>query len=250
MKENYISKSVELLNDGEHINLLQNIDVKKNKTLIFNAKIDEFNSIRIGHGERAYGGSFIDIDSNEIKVYNCTVEPSLSKSEAHNLKIQKFITVVINVGLRAEITVFTLGGYYTLSGAAWSGCNGAIFVKSNGSKLTDCEIKWTCSDLACPIWVFGDSYLGLTTPLRFPYYILKLGFEHWLACGYPGSDASAQLICFQNLLEYGTPKYAVWCLGMNNNDIKGFNEKWLNSTKTFLKNLKHPHLRFGTLQKI
>ena len=71
--------------------------------------------------------------------------------------------------------------------------------------------------------------------MRFPYYVLKLGFEHWLACGYPGSDASAQLLCFENLLKHGTPKYAAWCLGMNNNDIKGLNETWLKATKTFLK---------------
>lgn len=233
MEKQCISQFSENLNDGEYINLLQNIDVKKNKTLTFTAKINEFVSLRIGHGEKVYGGSFIDVDKDEIKVYNYTLDAALSKSEPHGLLIKDFVTVVINVGLRAEITVFTNGGYYTMS-AGWSGCNGMIFAKSIGSKLFDCEIKWTCSDILRPLWVFGDSYLALTTPIRFPYYVLKLGFDNWLACGYPGAAASSQILCFENLLKFGKPRYAVWCLGMNNNDINGLNLKWLDSTEKFL----------------
>ena len=92
-----------------------------------------------------------------------------------------------------------------------------------------------CSDLACRVWVLGDSYLGLTSPARFPYYILKCGFEHWLACGYPGAGALSQLQSFENLLTLSSPDYAVWCLGMNNGD-KGdtINEQWLECTRKFL----------------
>ena len=235
MKKGYISASSAVLNDGEYLNLAEHVDVKKNKTLIFTARVSEFSALRIGHGETSYSSSYLDIDQNDMRVSNFYREEAPAKAEAHGLQIESYITVVIKVDILAEITLFTASGCYTMSDVPWSGCNGALFAKSEGTKLTDCELKWTCSDLTCPVWVFGDSYLGLTSYLRFPYYILKLGYKNWLACGYPGAGARSQMLCFENLLKLGTPKVAVWCLGMNNNDLDGLNTSWKESTEVFLK---------------
>jgi len=234
MKTGYIHTAAAQLNDGEYLNLMQNIDVKKNKTLVFTARIDAFSALRIGHGEANYGGSYAEIDQSEIRAYNYTREASLTKSEPHGLTVESYITVVIDVAVRAKITVFTASGSFTVDDVPWSGCNGMIFAKSEGSALRECGLKWTCSDLSCPVWVFGDSYLGLTSCQRFPYHLLRLGFDHWLACGYPGASAKSQILCFENLLKLGTPKYAVWCLGMNNNEPEGMNASWLESTEAFL----------------
>lgn len=35
-------------------------------------------------------------------------------------------------------------------------------------------------------------------------------------------------------LQHGTPKYVLWCLGMNNPDIGGVNSDWLNGFNTVI----------------
>ncbi len=234
MKKGYLEIQTASLGAGEYLTLAKNVDVKKNKTLTFTAKIGEFSSLRIGHGETNYCSAYVDIDETEMRVCNFYREEVPAKTEAHGLKISSYITVVIHVGIQAEITLFTASGYYTMKDVPWSACNGPLFAKSTDAVLYDCSLTWTSSDLSCPLWVFGDSYLGLTHGLRFPYYFLQMGFHNWLACGYPGAGAQSQLLCFENLLKLGTPKVAVWTLGMNNNDLSGLNESWRESTEKFL----------------
>lgn len=235
MKTGFISASAPRLTDGEVLSVGRSLDVKKNKTLIFSASPEAFSAIRLGHGEANFGGSYAEIDGTEIRSYNYTREANLTASAPHGLQIGTSLTIIIRVGMRAEITLITEAGSFTLSDVSWSGVNGEIFVRSLGSTLTDCRASWTTADLTCPVWVFGDSYLGLTNRMRFPYHMLRWGFTNWLGCGYPGASAKSQMLCFENLLKLGMPKTAVWCLGMNNNDKNGLNEQWVEATETFLR---------------
>ena len=53
--------------------------------------------------------------------------------------------------------------------------------------------------------------------------------------GFPGRNTQSGLEDFKKALAHGTPKYAVWCLGMNNGDSdKGTNANWKNATEEFL----------------
>lgn len=232
---NVKSIAVETLSDGEYINLTDHLDVKKNKTEIFYANISSFSKLRIGHGEAVYGGAYVDIDNTNITIYDYTNEVRTVKTEAHGLTITDFISVVIDVSINANITVFTSSGSFTVSNVGWTGCNGSIFAKSIGSELVNCELKWTCSDLNSDVWVIGDSYLGLTNPARYPYHLLAMGFNNWLACGYPGAAAYAEKMSVANLLTMGTPKYIVWTIGMNNIDNGAINTSWLTETQNIIK---------------
>ena len=226
--------SIETLSDGEYLTLIHNLDVKKNKTQMFYARVTSFNGLRIGHGETVYGASYIDIDNTNVTIYEYTNEVKTVRTEAHNLTISDFISIVIDVSINADVTIFTSTGSFTISDIGWSGCNGPIFAKSVGSILTDCKLKWTCSDLKSDIWVIGDSYLGLTNPARFPYHLLKLGFDNWLACGFPGAGAYNEKLSVTNLLTMGTPKYIVWTIGMNNLDDGAINTSWLIETQNII----------------
>lgn len=232
---NYVkSKEVDTLNDGEYITLASNMDIKKNKTKAFYASITIFDSLKIGHGETSYGGNYVDIDNDNVTVYAYNNEASVVKTEAHGLTISDFISVVIDVNINANITIFTATGSFTLKDVAWSGCNGSVFAKSVGSVLTDCKYSWTISDIKEDIWIFGDSYLGLTNPARYPYHLLQMGFDKWLACGYPGGGSSAEKLSFTNLLAMAKPKYMVWCMGMNSPDNGDINTTWLTNTQAVL----------------
>lgn len=225
------SVSTEELTDGTSLSLGEYLDIKKNKTLAFYANIDSFNGLRIGHGETVYGGSYLDIDSSKVTVYEYSNAAGVVTTASHGLNLSGFVSVVLDVGVKASVTICTSSGSFTLSDIRWSGCNGPIFAKSIGSKLISCELKWTCSDLKADVWVIGDSYLGLTTPERFPYHLLSAGFDNWLACGYPGAGAYSQKMSVTNLLAMGTPRYIVWAIGMNNADNGAINSSWLTETK-------------------
>ena len=228
------SIAADTLDDGEYLTLISNLDVKKNKTLTFFADITSFGSLLLGHGEKSYGGSYIKIDDTNIEVYEYTTQAIKQKTVAHGLTISGFVTVVIDVEIKANITIFTASGSFTVSDVSWSGCNGSIFAKSVGSSFTNCAMTWTSSDLISNIWVFGDSYLGLTNPARFPYHLLALGFDKWLGCGYPGAGANNEILSFENLLSMKAPRAAVWCLGMNNPDQSVVSPTWLTATEKFI----------------
>ena len=228
------SVSAATLSDGTSLSLGENLDVKKNKTLAFYANIDSFNGVRIGHGETAYGGSYLDIDNSKVTVYEYSNAAVVVTTAAHGLNLTSFVSVVLDVGVKASVTICTSSGSFTLSDIRWSGCNGPIFAKSIGSELRNCDLKWTCSDLKADVWVIGDSYLGLTTPERFPYHLLSAGFDNWLACGYPGANAYSQKMSVANLLTMGNPKYIVWAIGMNNSDNGAINSSWLTETEQII----------------
>lgn len=220
--------------DGQYINLGKNLDIKKNKTAMFYGNITSFSGLRIGHGETGYSSSYVDIDSQNITVYEYLTSAKVVHTAAHGLTMTGFISVIINVGITADITVTTASGSFTLSGVRWDGCNSIIYAKCIGSSLTDCMFKWTCSDLNTDVWVMGDSYLGLTSDERFPYYLLEQGCSEWLACAYPGRTSADALASVQRLLTVGKPRYIVWCMGMNDPDDGEIDANWLASTESFI----------------
>ena len=114
MKRGYLQINAASLKEGEYLTLAKNVDVKKNKTLTFTAKVEDFSSIRIGHGETSYCSCYVDIDQTEMRVTNFYREEVPAKAEPHGLDIRSYITVVIHVDVQAQITLFTALGCYTM----------------------------------------------------------------------------------------------------------------------------------------
>lgn len=233
---NAFKAATETMSSGEVLTVVNRVDVKKNKTYIFTAKTSGSLNVRIAHGETEYGASYLDINDTTVKSYDVTSTASKTFEAEHGLNIDGFITVIVRVGIStdSEITIFTANGMYKSEKFSWTGCNGALFVRNNGDTLNDCSYSLTIGDIDSPIWVFGDSYLGLTNSARYPYYLLQMGFKNWLACGYPGGGSSQELESFKNLLSIAKPKYVVWCLGMNNGDNGAINDVWLTATETMI----------------
>ncbi len=231
----YITK--EALDKEETLVLIDNVDVKNNKAISFTAEVEQMGLLRIGHGYEDYGASYVELDEEEIRIYNYTNESSVLASYEHGLHIFENVAVNIavdeNCAVTVEVTTST-GEYKTEAVPKWSGCNGAVYVTSVAGKLGKCRLEWTCSDLAQDIWVFGDSYLGYLYPNRFPYHLRTWGYDEWLGCGYPGAGAVQQIECFENLLQIDKPKIAVFTLGMNNVDTDVISTSWMKSVETFI----------------
>ena len=117
----------------------------------------------------------------------------------------------------------------------WRG-GGIPAIVNEGDSPLSVRLSFRRRDASQPIWFLADSYFSEYDPERWPYYMVSEGFaEGWMADHLPGGGSAQFLRCFKEDLKYGTPKIAVWMLGMNDPDRDGMlNEDWYSSTEEFL----------------
>lgn len=234
-----LSKSVDTLNSGDTLTLKEKDITFKNKTMTFYANVSEMGTIRIGHGYKAYGGVYFDIDSTNVKRYYSYGGDTDSPTDTleHNLTISDFISVVIiSTDVDISISIISKSGMFshTFSNKD-SGRNGSIFVTSLGGTYTNCVGNWHCDDYNKNIFAMGDSYFSLSNPKRWTKYINDLGFDNWLMLGYPGMGVIDAYNGFVDALNYSTPIFALWCMGMNNPDTDtAISSTWKTYTENFL----------------
>lgn len=213
---------------------IQNISVKKNKVYHFYANIDSnFTSMQCGHGTGEYS-LYFDIDNTNITFNtNGTVGTALP----HGLTLDTYIDLMLIVGEKNTGTIMlnTLGGKYTRTVQVVNGYKGTIFVKNTGSTLTNVGISFACEDFRQPIWMFGDSYFSHTSEKRWTYHLIDWGFGRCMLNGFAGANSTEIIPEFIDYLTYyGCPKYAVWCLGMNDPDTTEVNATWLEVVQYFI----------------
>lgn len=212
--------------------------VKKNKEIIFNAKISAFSKIIIGQGTNDLNSARYEIDGTNVTYYRGTA--STGVEHAHGLTFTDYISVTISVNEEhvPTITVMTNGGMFNVTeSATWVGCMPNVYVTSDGSTtLTECVLSFVCNDIKEPLWIFGDSYVSYTSD-RWTYYVSQMGYNRYLLNGYSGEDAAHAMQDLRDLLDVGTPKYIVWGLGMNNADLTDQVERVWNAVYTELKAL-------------
>ncbi len=237
--EESILASADTLAAGEYLTLGENhVMNKKTLTLSFNiGSLSASDVIRLGHGEAEYGGSFIELTSTELRFYNYITSASLVKSAKHGLTISNYVNITINMDTTtADITVTSPTGTYKMNDVSWAGRNGEIFAVSTASAINNVKMRWTCTALTSDFWLFGDSYFNLTASSRWPSYMIKDGITDALLTGYPGRACTAALEEFKTLLEHGAPKYAIWCMVMNNADTAtAINATYLSTTLEFIR---------------
>lgn len=228
------------LSAGERLTLPEN-HVISNKQLTLScgvADLGDGDVIRLGHGESVYCGSYIEITRDKVRVVEYLTEPTVHRELEHGLCLGGHLCVAIDVGYASASITLSSGGAVFESGVlegCWSGRNGEIFVYGEGTSLSDVTLRWSCSDLKRDIWLLGDSYFNPTSPMRWTSYLIKNGYTDYLLSGFPGRDSVAALRDFKQLLTYGTPRYAVWCMGMNNEDKSdGISPSYLSSTEEFI----------------
>ena len=206
--------------------------IKDGKYMIVSAKIDgtleDNETIMIGHGYMTSTGKWIEINGKDIwrGSYQSwgTANTNPTQKEAHKLTIKNYITVVIACDSARfnRVTIYTDGASksfnYQINGNA-----GDMFVSCAGLTLTDVTMSWTCADYAKDIWVFGDSYLSLGDPARWPTHLRYDDYYTALMVGASGMSAEEGLANLEDAIQYGKPKYIVWLEGMNNSEKKGRN---------------------------
>lgn len=240
------SKEVETLTDGRTIVLEELNTVMNNKHLTFTCDLSALSGngvIRLGHGKTSYSSAYIEITSTELRVcfyYSEAREPKVYK---HGLTISHYLNVNIDVGYGyADIKLTCPTGVFEKKNVGWDGGrNGEIFCEVDNLTVFNTKLTWFSDDYKKNIWMFGDSYFSTLYTSRWPYYLVQDGYTNHLMAGYPGMGTETALKEFKSALKYGTPQYAVWCMGMNdpdgnwsNGQATSANSKWLAATEEFI----------------
>ena len=225
-----ITGSATNLTNGESITL-ESPNIKYDKHLSFFSHITSFSSLEIGRTATVWGASYAVIDATNITVYKHTNTDTQVAQVAHGLTFADYIGVTIDVEVGvATINIKTNGGAYSASNIAWDGAGGNIYVKSVGSELSNCTLSWFADCWKYDIWAFGDSYFDF-----YPVQMFQEGHDKFMVDMYSGRGASAALTSFKVNLAHGMPKYALWCMGMNNVDSEiAINNTWLTATEEFI----------------
>ena len=227
------SKSTDVLESNKQLNIAERIDSKKNKTYQVYAEFDKFDSISIGHGYNVYSGSWVTVDDKNVTAYYYNgSEPVQMGQYSHKLTINDYIDVEVYVGnvanLRATVKIKTQNGEFYQDNVPMAGCNGNISAWAT-METKNVNAKFICHDMKYDIFVFGDSYLSLGDPSRYPFYLVNEGYKEILLSGYSGATSLTEIESFRNILEKQKPKKVIWCLGMNEADSEtNFNENWKN----------------------
>ena len=210
------------------------IDNKKNAVIEFIGYFSSFTSLTVGHGYGSISGSWVVVDDTNLTVYYSA--PAQVKAQvAHGLTISDFIHVTVRQlnNAHADITITTASGDYTLTNAVWVGCQGMIYANV-GSTINDVVINAVYRDFNEKLFLYGDSYVSLDDPARYPYYLIKNGYTRFLLDGWAGRASSDALLSFKNTVALVVPKYIIWAIGMNNADSGAVNPTWLADTQELL----------------
>lgn len=237
----------ETLSDGQSILFDEKIGIRKNVTSMFYADITSFSKIYIGYTPTNVNGGvkYIAIDNVNLYVYGNTGR--IDETYPHELSFGENISVILdcNDNTKCKVTILTNGLIYQKEVNLIPYPLTALYCLSEGSMLKNIKLSWCCKDILKDIWVFGDSYVDLYN-VRWMWYLIQNGYgNNILLSGVAGSTSSDAIISFKNLLKYGKPKYAVWCMGMND-----FNDTNINTPNTAWKTAYDEFLSLCKLNNI
>lgn len=242
LKPPYASVSGDLAIGGNFQLTAARTNLRKGERIVFEGDITTFSSIRIGltfatsMATDTLFNSFV-IDNTNVDYYarTDTVTPV---TVAHGLTINENIQIIIeqtSVGT-CKFTLISDGNIFSHEFTQSRQNIGNPFVLSIGTALTNCKLTWTCADLAKSIWMFGDSYFSYS-PARWTYYLHEYGYDkNALLDGFAGEGSLNARAGFYDLLQFGTPKEAVWCVGMNDGSDSASDPaaNWVTGRDTFL----------------
>lgn len=190
---------------------------KKDCIISFSANVTSFNSTEFGLGYGGTRGLHVTINDTNI-IYKTANQQRFS--EAHGLIIGSFIRCSVFHALKKYVfVVSTLSGTYfkefNETDLYFAETYGLPYVYADAStNLTNIKLSRGGTDFNKPVWLFGDSYFSFSVK-RWIYHIISYGFTNYMLCGLAGATSQVMYEQLEYCLKFGTPKYIVWCLGMN-----------------------------------
>lgn len=195
--------------------------LKSNRIVSFTAKITTVGTFDIGIGRGSSLGYFVRVDSTyiDIRKYTGTGTNSTSISkQAHGLTIASFITVIFTIKYKKfTVNIVSSDGQfnYSMDDELREQYGYAFVEVLDGAVVTNAVLRIVSDRMRKPVWIVGDSYTSIYQQ-RWPYQLINsYGIDQFTVIGLAGGTSDDMFPALQNALLYGTPKFLVWALGMN-----------------------------------
>ena len=185
--------------------------------------------IRLGIGHNSTNGKVLKITPTNaiIERYDSTNGYVSNVSYSHGLTLKDFVMCEVTfTWTGGKMRIISSGGSYVKewnnSSYSYTGnaqVNFGLPFLENGLGYTMENVKLSGGSdrFMKPVWVCGDSYTSMFEA-RWTYQMINnYGIDNFLLIGFPGAQSGDILPDLKRALNYGTPKYLYWCLGMNDN---------------------------------
>ena len=223
VKPKYISTTGNL-SDGTFLALIgykQNL--RKGERYVFSGDLTTMSELRFGFtiansfSESTLIFNEFTIDSTYITYKTRSTNENYTYQYTHGLTFANNIQLIfeyLDEG-NAKITLISNGMMFSQTLPFVKRTISQVVVLSVGSTLTNCKLTWIPIDIDKDIWMFGDSYFAYSSD-RWTYYMQQYGYaQNALIDGWPGEGSVNARNSLLTLIQFGTPKYIVWCMGMN-----------------------------------
>ena len=194
--------------------------IKKGLIMSMYAKVTSFSALLIGKGYKKYRGDYLKINATHIVQIRYESSEVVKETVTHGLNIQSFVKISLTSDNSGQMYVVlqSRGGKFEYTFKNWAfEANYAPFALSEGSTLTDIKLSAGCQDFRLPVWAFGDSYFGVDAS-RWIGVMKDFGYFNFLVNGLAGQSSVGAYADLERCLKFGTPKFLLWCLGMNDTD--------------------------------
>lgn len=244
------------ITSGSSVGLPVSNCLRKNSRLMFVAEISSYGELEIGYatGENGTGVKYnrFIIRRNAIVPYTYYDYSASAMHQddnvQHNLAITSGNVEVVIEELpdaKCRLTIGNNGNSFVHTFDGWVRNNRlSPYITANWSIFGKSFFSWTCTDLSKGVWLLGDSYMAYE-PERWAYYLEQNGYaDNVLISSFPGAWSSTNIASFEMLLKYGTPKYAVWAMGMNDggDSDSAPSNSWVTGRDNFLALCANNHI--------
>lgn len=213
--------------------------IKYGYQIIFKAFISAFNEIKLAfynYNNSAISNA-INITSSNLIIYvgNTAVE-----TLPHGLTIANDISLVLDYRSDGvKVTLYSNGESFTTTTTFERLTSGVVSpsIVSTGTVCTSAVFEMTVPQAKKSVWYFGDSYISFTNTARWAYYLVHDDFDgNTLLNGYAGGTSATTVMALTALLNYGTPKYAIFATGMNDGSDSDSapSTSWVNARNNFI----------------
>lgn len=191
----------------------------KNNQIAFYANFDSFDTFTIGRGftNNAYLGCRFEITNTAITLFKNDDGWVQKATVEHGLDMNTYIKVLVSEKKNKVLVLLqTLAGSFEHEFEYWA-AHGPIAAVSS-TAMTDVMLSVSNPTFKCPVWMFGDSYYGVDSPNRQLYWLREWGYDNTLVQSFGGQGSTDAYNDLLKCLDFGTPKYLVWSLGMNDDN--------------------------------
>ena len=200
--------------------------IKKNVSISARMNFSSFTSISVGKGYHKYRGKWVVIDGTNITPYSSDGSTDTAGTPIpHGLTISDFLQLFMYMGQDGKMTLSlnSMSGTFTTVLDYRYEWNYEPFVFGS-QNMTNVKLSFSCYDIRTPMWIVGDSYMGIAND-RVGGQIKNLGFFNYCInaiagaratdSGTPGKSSYNDL---ERMLAIATPKFLLWTDGMNGGD--------------------------------